>query len=274
MLFSQQLGGGHDGRLIAILDRDQRGEQSHDRLAAANIALQQAMHPAFAGHVRDDLTNGLHLRIRELEWKRLAQLRRKRALVLELDPGAYFASETLGPLVQQVNEEQLLERQARSSAHCLGDRERTMDELERFADARHSDALEQVGRQVFLDLREQRIQVRIEDRANDLERKPFCGRIDREDAPLSFISLLSAEIDVLARLELAPVEEANRSRHEEQVALVDASIEKWLARPPDFDHPAVILEDGLEYSKPSARRDNALRDHAADDRPLHSRFER
>jgi hypothetical protein len=67
------------------------------------------VHAPLAGHVSYDFANRLHLCARELERQRLAELRRQRALVLELDAGADFARQSLRALMQQVDEEQLLE---------------------------------------------------------------------------------------------------------------------------------------------------------------------
>ena len=61
MLLGEQLGGRHDRRLIAVLHREQRREQRDDRLAAADVALQQALHAALAAHVGEDLAQ--HARI-------------------------------------------------------------------------------------------------------------------------------------------------------------------------------------------------------------------
>ena len=61
VLLGEQLGGRHDRRLIAVLDREQRGEQRDDRLAAADVALQQAVHAAVARHVGDDLARSTRI---------------------------------------------------------------------------------------------------------------------------------------------------------------------------------------------------------------------
>ena len=45
----------------------EHGEKGHHRLAAADIALQQAQHAVLAGHVGGDLGYGLRLRGGEAE---------------------------------------------------------------------------------------------------------------------------------------------------------------------------------------------------------------
>src|SRR5258708_29865676 len=71
----------------------------------------------------------------------------------------------------------------------------------------------------------------------------------------------------------ASVKEAGAPRHEEQIPLVDAAIEKWLAGPANLDHPAVVLEHRLKDPQAFASRDHALRDHPSDHRPVHAGFE-
>ena len=67
--------------------------------------------------------------------------------------------------------------------------------------------------------------------ADELERQPFGRRIDREHAPLRRRGLVVAEVDELARLELAAVEEAHVAGDEQHVALVDRAVEERLAGP-------------------------------------------
>jgi hypothetical protein len=64
--------------------RQQRGEQRDDGLAAAHVALQQAVHPPVAGHVGHDLADDARLRSRELEGS-VAGVRRELPPVPERD---------------------------------------------------------------------------------------------------------------------------------------------------------------------------------------------
>ena len=73
MLLGEQLRRRHDRRLEAVLHREQRAEQRHDRLAAADVALQQALHAAVAAHVGEDLAQHARLRAGERERQRLAE---------------------------------------------------------------------------------------------------------------------------------------------------------------------------------------------------------
>ena len=90
---------------------------------------------------------------------------------------------------------------------------------------------EDVGRQILDDLAKQRVEVRVDDDADLLERQPFGGRVDGEHASLRGRRLVVAEIDELARLELAAVKEPHGARDEQHVALVDGAVEKGLPGP-------------------------------------------
>src|SRR5262249_51269668 len=109
VLLGEELRGDHDRGLVSVLDREQRGEQRDDGLAAADVALQQPLHAAVAGHIGDDLANGAHPRAGELERKTLAQLRGERAPVDELNARPMGARELLRALLKKLDEEQLFE---------------------------------------------------------------------------------------------------------------------------------------------------------------------
>src|SRR3712207_7023701 len=59
--------------LVAVLDREKGCEERDDRLAAADVPLEQAMHSAVAAHVGEDLAERPHLRARELVRKRRSE---------------------------------------------------------------------------------------------------------------------------------------------------------------------------------------------------------
>ena len=61
VLARQDLGRGHQRRLAAGLDGGEHGEERHQGLAGADVALQQAVHPAGLGHVGGDLGDGAGL---------------------------------------------------------------------------------------------------------------------------------------------------------------------------------------------------------------------
>ncbi len=66
----KQLGGCHQRRLHAVLRREQHRRRSDQRLAAADVALQQAVHRHVAAHVGPDLEDDLALRAGQRERQR------------------------------------------------------------------------------------------------------------------------------------------------------------------------------------------------------------
>ena len=58
VLAGEDLGRRHHRRLPAGLDRGQHGEERDQRLAGADVALQQPVHPEAGGHVGGDLGHG------------------------------------------------------------------------------------------------------------------------------------------------------------------------------------------------------------------------
>ena len=79
MLLGQDFGRRHHRGLQAVFHRAQRRQRRHHRLAAADIALQQAVHGMDLGEVALDLGPGAHLRAREAKRQALEQARGQRA---------------------------------------------------------------------------------------------------------------------------------------------------------------------------------------------------
>ena len=67
VLLGQDLGRRHERDLIAVLHGHHRGQQRDDRLAGADIALQQPLHRPCLLHVGDDLGQRLTLTVGQLE---------------------------------------------------------------------------------------------------------------------------------------------------------------------------------------------------------------
>ena len=74
VLLGQDFGRRHHRHLPAVLDRLQRGSSSDHRLAAAHIALQQALHGMRARKIGANLRNGAMLCGRKLERQRIEKL--------------------------------------------------------------------------------------------------------------------------------------------------------------------------------------------------------
>ena len=73
VLLGQDLGGRHEGGLVTAVDRAAGGERGDDGLAAADIALQQALHRMRALQIATDLGQGALLCGRQGERQRCAQ---------------------------------------------------------------------------------------------------------------------------------------------------------------------------------------------------------
>ena len=62
VLLGQNLGGGHQGGHVVVLEGDVAGRRRHHRLAGADIALHQAVHRRVFGKVLPHLVDGTLLR--------------------------------------------------------------------------------------------------------------------------------------------------------------------------------------------------------------------
>ena len=67
MLLGQDLGRRHERDLVAVLHRHDGGQHRDDRLARADVALQQPLHRPAALHVGDDLRDRIALTGGQLE---------------------------------------------------------------------------------------------------------------------------------------------------------------------------------------------------------------
>ena len=73
VLLGENLGRRHDGDLSVVLDRLQRRERRDDRLAAADVALQQPLHGIGLREIALDLDERLALCARERKRNRIEQ---------------------------------------------------------------------------------------------------------------------------------------------------------------------------------------------------------
>jgi len=69
MLLREDIRWGHQGSLVAALDREHHGRRRHDRFAGPHVALEQAVHRVRGEHVAPDLLDRPALRVREAEGK-------------------------------------------------------------------------------------------------------------------------------------------------------------------------------------------------------------
>ena len=126
MLLGEYLGRNHERRLVAVLQRREHREQGDGGLAAAHVALKQAVHRHVRLHVVEYARDGTLLRVRQLEGEhredRSAHARR------DLDERALRLLDALGAADGdgERDPEELLEDEAQvrgaSGALILGER--------------------------------------------------------------------------------------------------------------------------------------------------------
>lgn len=69
VLLGEDLGGRHEGGLMTRGHGAQGGERSYDGLAAADVALNEAVHGTVRGQIGEDLVRDAALGVREVEGK-------------------------------------------------------------------------------------------------------------------------------------------------------------------------------------------------------------
>jgi hypothetical protein len=154
VLLGEELGGGHDRSLIAVLHGQERGKKSNDRLAAAYIALEQTVHLPIADHVGNYLSQRRSLRVGECEREHLLESRSQLALVLERNAVPLLSHQSIRATVEHMDEQQLLECEPRSPLCALGNRLRAVDHSHCFTQRWHHGESQYVIRQIFLEQRE------------------------------------------------------------------------------------------------------------------------
>ena len=170
------------------------------------------MHPAIAGHVSHDLADCDHLGVCKSERQRVLESAGKLTPILKCNSAASFSLESVGSAMKDMDEEQLLEREPRPAARAFGNRRWAVHHPNRVAQTRQTGGPEDIRGQIFLEERQQSVEVTIDDSPNDLKRQTFRRRVDREDLSLSYVILILAELDVLAGLKLSAVKEADGTR--------------------------------------------------------------
>ena len=131
VLLGQDLGGRHQRALVPALDGIEQRRHGHDRLAAAHVALQQAVHRVRAGQVALDLGDGPLLRPRQGEGQPLVEPSHQLAADLVADAEGVALE---GPLAQhqhQLDAQQLVEGQPAPGLLLLADRLREVDAVQR-----------------------------------------------------------------------------------------------------------------------------------------------
>src|SRR5712691_5604764 len=116
--------------------------------------------------------------------------------------------------------------------------------------------------------RQQRVQMLLQQRPDLTMRQPLGGGVDGQDESRVSGLPLFREHDEFLWDELASVVIADRSRHEEELALLDLALQEGAARPGALEQAAVVLEDRPEYAQAAARGQYPGAHHATDARHL------
>ena len=119
VLLGERLGGRHERRLGAVLDRAQHGGESDHGLAASHLPHQQPLHRPLAREVRVDLLDRLHLVAGELERQRPAPAVHHHAARRERPRLPPLAPRAPPPGHGELEQEQLLEGEPAASVALL-----------------------------------------------------------------------------------------------------------------------------------------------------------
>ncbi len=196
MLPGEDFRGGHEHGLISMGHGQQHRIEGHDRLAAAHVALQEAVHRQRPAHVGPDLGDRLPLA--------LGQLEREEAADAGIDQGRGLQRRGLPQLVllmppdgqRQPQQEKLLVGQSPPRAGQLFGIVGGVDLLDRPVERPEIVGLQiLVGKDLFQQLAKGGDRL-----GDDLPHLPLLQalgeRIDRQDPPLWFFVLLAQPIDL------------------------------------------------------------------------------
>ena len=146
VLLGEDLGGGHQGRLIAGLDGGEHGQAGHHRLARAHVALEQTVHGIRRRQVRANLLPYPLLRAGEGERERGTQPARQLAGRVEREPGA-AALAVAANGEPHLEQEEVVEHEPSPPVRLLGVGGGEVADPQRFADGQKPPARQHRGRQ-------------------------------------------------------------------------------------------------------------------------------
>ncbi len=189
------------------------------------------MHALRAAHVGDDLTNGSRLRAGERKRHLALEPRCQGTPVGERDPGAALAGQLARTVLKEVDEEQLLEREPGTSMHRLGQRGRPVHHPQRFGQRRDPGPRDHCCRKMLGHVRQQCIEVGLDERADLLDRYSLGRWINGQNSSVRLLILFRTEVDELSWHQLPAMKESHRPGGEKHVTLANDALEKRLSRP-------------------------------------------
>ena len=181
MLLREDLGRRHERRLIARFDRRQHRQRGHDRLARADIPLEQAIHRVRLRHVRPDLAPHPLLGTGERERQGFAQPPGQDALRIHAEaPLAALALSADGEA--ELEQEEVVEDEAPASRFLLGGRLGKVTGLERRRDVEEAAPPANSLREGLLDEVAVSVEESLDEGSQRALREPLGEAIDRNEA--------------------------------------------------------------------------------------------
>ena len=197
---------------MAILHRLRQGQHADNCLAAANVALQNAVHRLVAGHILRNLAPHLLLRLRQRKWQIFDNVVHQRSLRLMRNACTLIL--VLLAVIKQaaLQKEQLLENKAvLRPTQCLP-AFRKMNILQRLIARRQLTLLDNRLRQAFRQLLRRQRQCLTHPLAQIILRQRSGKRIHRHNARRSALAL-SKRLDIHLRHALRRASRTHASRN-------------------------------------------------------------
>ena len=211
VLAGEHLGGGHEKRLRSRVRRRGQREGRHGGLARAHVSQKQVVRRARGGQRREDVVFGALLLVGQLEGQRPGQGRRARAVhdvAHRLAPPLALARL---PHEHELEQKQLLVREAAARLGRLGHRLREMDARQRRPAAHEAVPRPQLERQRVAQARARRERVAHEPAHPRRRHLLACGMHGDDHALCRALAVERLEIGVRHALEA--VAELELSRH-------------------------------------------------------------
>ncbi len=269
VLLGEELRGRHERRLEIVLHRQQHREERDDGLPGPDVTHQQPVHPLGRGHVPGDLSQRALLVRGQLPRQVLTQPGGQVALDLEGDPAPLAFRDSAGANQHELEIEQLVEGQSPPASLGVLRRSGAMDRAERFGEGEKPGSHAHRLGQHVLGGRDQRVEMPLDEPANDLVAQALGGGIyGQHFSGGQGIGVGSCvrEDDEFAGCQLPAVIEPDRARDQQRLADLDAPVQERLPRPDTLEYSAIVSEHGVEDPETLPGGQHTLRDHSPDAR--------
>jgi hypothetical protein len=253
VLLGEDLGRGHQGRLVAVADGDEGGRGRDHRLARADVALQQPAHRQGAGHIARDLADHAALGCRELERQQGGEVLEHARTGRQRDPRLPLLPLPATAQHADLDQQQLVEGQTPARGRERGVVLRKVGGRDRLRERRQAGHGHPVRRKRVTHLRQAGVQGEPDPRANLLVRDALRLGIEGHQAP-GVQQVLGVELElgrdelqgpVRARLYPSAEDDPPRSgKGSDQVRLVE---------PHGVAEPGIVLQHGVGHGQAVTR---------------------